>query len=30
METKMRDVEILENIDLTKIIEELRSRESKL
>lgn len=30
METKLRDVEILENIDLSKIIEELRSRKSKL
>jgi predicted TIM-barrel fold metal-dependent hydrolase len=30
METKMRDVEILENIDLQKIIEELKSREKKL
>jgi len=30
METKLKDVEILENIDLQKIIEELRSRESKL
>jgi hypothetical protein len=30
METKIRDVEILENIDLTKVIEELKSRETKL
>ena len=30
METKMKDVEILENIDLQKIIEELKSREAKL
>lgn len=30
LETKIRDVEILENIDLTKVIEELKSRETKL
>ena len=30
METKIRDVEILENIDLQKVIDELQSREKKL
>ena len=30
MESKIRDVEILENIDLQKVIDELQSREKKL
>lgn len=30
METKIRDVEILENIDLQKVLDELKSREKKL
>ena len=30
LESKMRDVEILENIDLTKVLEELRQRDKKL
>jgi hypothetical protein len=30
METKIRDVELLENIDLQKVLDELRSRESRL
>ena len=30
LESKMRDVEILDNIDLNKLLEELRSRDKKL
>ena len=30
MEQKMREVEILENIDLQKVIDELQSRDKKL
>ena len=30
LESKMKDLEILENIDLTKILEELRNRDKKI
>ena len=30
METKIRDVEILENIDLQKVMDELKARDKKV